>query len=496
MARRVLTIAVVAALAVAMATAVGASVPARAAGGATNEPAWPTCRGGMQCTSFAVPASYDDPSGPQLSIAAARVPAGDSSRRIGSLVVNPGGPGLSAIDVLTRLVAMLPASITDRFDIVAIDPRGVGRSAPVDCNVPLDPVFDHSFAPTTARERDALVAALQGVADACAAHDGARLTEVSSADTARDMDVLRARMGDEQLTYLGFSYGTYLGALYAALFPSHVRALVLDGPVDPSVDARASTLLQARGFERSLDDFLAWCSARDDCAFGADGDPATAYDALRARIAMAPMPVDPSASGDRAGSVRLLNDTRLDAAVVEQLYGGRAAWPALAEALAEAARGHGDRLLAAADRFFGREPGGGDDGSVEAFWAVGCLDDPTAVGLADLQVRAQEVAPRVGAFVTNFGLACSVWPTRALPRTVVPSFDGAAPEALVVGTTRDPATPLVGAKGLARLLGGAALVVAPGNRHTAIGSGNECVDETVARYLVSPQAPMPSRRRC
>jgi len=495
--------------------ATGATTTADTAAGTTADTAagplhWVSCRERLQCATVEVPERYDTPDGPHLSIAVARVPAADPTRRIGSLFVNPGGPGEPAIDALEGIAASLPTSVTDRFDIVAVDPRGVGSSAPVHCGVSLDPLFDQSFAPTTPGGRDALVAALRVVADACAAREGERLRAVSTADTARDLDLVRERLGDPKLTYVGFSYGTYLGSLYAAQFPDRVRAMVLDGAVDPTIDARASTLLQARGFETSLDRFLAWCADAQDCAFGHGGDPARAYDALRARIVATPIDVDGSLTGDRAGTTRQLNDTRFDAAVLLTLYSGRAAWPGLAEALAEADDGQADQLLVAADRFFGRRPGGGDDGSVEAFWAVGCLDDPTAADTGDLQPRAQEVAPRVGAFIANFSLACTVWPTAAdttspllppVPTSPVPagpalSLAGAAPGALVVGTTSDPATPLVGAKRLAHLLGDAALVVAPGNRHTAIGSGNACVDHAVARYLLSPRAPQPARRRC
>ena len=192
----------------------------------------------------------------------------------------------------------------------------------------------------------------------------------------------------------------------------------------------------------------------------------------------------------------MLNDTRFDAAVLQLLYGGHATWEALARALGSADRGDGSALLELADRFVGRGPDGHDDDTVEAFWAVTCLDGPALGGvdaMAALQDEAVRAAPRLGAFVVNFSLACSVWPVEQGTRP--PAIADAAPNALVVGTTGDPATPLVSSKRLARVLGDATLLVAGGDRHTAFASGNQCVDRAVTDYLVERVAP-PSGTRC
>jgi pimeloyl-ACP methyl ester carboxylesterase len=469
---------------------VAASAPVALAAATTGSIDWRACDGNVECAAFDVPASYDDPAGAQVSVSVARIPAGDPAERIGVLVVNPGGPGISAVDALPGLAAALPSGIGRRFDLVAFDPRGTGGSARIDCDVPMDPVFDSSFAPTSDEAHAELVSALRAVAAACASSNGDLLAQVSTVDAARDMDALRAAMGETRLNYLGFSYGTYLGALYAALFPDRVRAIVLDGAVDPSITAEESTLLQARGFEANLDRFFSWCAAHDDCAFHAGADPARAYDALRRRVS--------ARTGAGDGATRVLNDTRFDAAVLLLLYRGAGAYPELAAALADADGGDEAALLALADRFLGRGPGGSDDGTVEAFWAIGCLDDPSfgnVAETADLAARARRLAPRVGEFVVNFSLACAVWPTRGSARAVAPSIAGAAPAALVVGTVGDPATPLASAKRLARALGDASLVVAPGDQHTVVASGNDCVDGAVASYLSDPRDRRP-RTRC
>ncbi len=396
--------------------------------------------------------------------------------------MNPGGPGAPGIARLDGIAAALPDELRDRFDLVSFDPRGTGATLPIDCVDSLDPLFDTSFSPTNEHQRADLVAATDAVTAACAQRNGARLEQVSTLDTARDLDLLRAALGDDKLNYLGFSYGTYLGALYAALFPDRVRALVLDGAVDPTLDATQSTLLQARGFEQSLDAFLHSCARDPDCRFHRDGHSARAYDALRRRITRAPLRASRS-------NGRTLNDTRFDAAVLEVLYGGQASWGELADALDAADHGDGATLLAIADEFVGRQAGGKDDDSVEAFWAISCLDGP-AFGDAEqmhaLDDEARGVAPRLGAFVVNFSLACAEWPVA--PTATPPSIAGVAPTALVVGTSGDPATPLVSARNLASTLGGASLVTARGSRHTAFASGNGCVDAAVTAYLDAPKS--------
>jgi pimeloyl-ACP methyl ester carboxylesterase len=396
--------------------------------------------------------------------------------------MNPGGPGASGIARLDAIAAALPNEVRDRFDVVSFDPRGTGATLPIDCVDSLDPLFDASFSPTDERQRAALVSATEAVTAACAQRNGVRLSQVSTLDTARDLDALRAALGEANLNYLGFSYGTYLGAVYAALFPDRVRALVLDGAVDPTLDATQSTLLQARGFEQSLDSFLRSCARDPDCRFHRGGHSAREYDALRRRITRAPLRA--SQSGGRT-----LNVTRFDAAVLEVLYGGRSSWGEIADALDAADRGDGAALLAIADEFVGREAGGRDDDSVEAFWAISCLDGPAfgdTEAMHALDDEARGVAPRLGAFIVNFSLACSEWPVA--PIATPPSIAGVAPTAMVVGTSGDPATPLVSARNLARTLGGASLVTARGSRHTALASGNACVDAAVTAYLDAPRS--------
>ena len=470
-----------------------ALVNAAPAVGATTAPppiTWHACSGGYRCGMLTVPVDEAAPDGPTLDLAVVRKPARRPEAKIGSLVFNPGGPGAPAVSFLTAIADTLPDRIRDRFDLVAFDPRGVGRSSPIECEDSLDPLFDQSFQPTTAAERAGLVDAVRSLADACAARSGALLSHVSTVDAAHDLERLRVALGEEQLSFVGSSYGTFLGATYASMYPDRVRAFVLDGPVDPTMTAREVALAQARGFEHSLDDFLADCSEHPGCAFHHDGDAAAGYDALRAGAARSPIPAD-GVTG------RGLNQTRFDAAVLQQLYQGRRAWPALASALADASDGDASTLLGQADAFVGRDGAGRDDHALEAFWAVSCLDGP-AIGDVDaaaaLEAEAIAVAPRFGAFIVNNSLPCSVWPVPpvAAPGRLVAK--GAAP-ILVIGTTDDPATPLAQARSLAGALQHGKLLVAEGEQHTSFNVGNRCVDRVVTRYLVDLRTPR-SDTRC
>jgi pimeloyl-ACP methyl ester carboxylesterase len=487
---RAITAPVLVALAVCIGLAglAGASPPV-AGTTSTHSLAWRACGDGFECGTLTVPLDEAAPVGATLGLAVVRKPARQPKSRIGTLVFNPGGPGAPGVSFLQAVAGTLPAAIQDRFDLVAFDPAGVGKSDPVECEDSLDPLFDQSFQPTNAAERRGLVAAVRRLATACEARSRALLPHVSTLDAVHDLDRLRVALGEDKLSFVGYSYGTFLGATYASTYPDRVRAFVLDGPIDPTMTARQVALAQARGFEHSLRDFLDDCSAHPGCAFHQNGDAAGAYDALRARTARAPIPAD-TADG------RSLNQTRFDAAVLQQLYLGRAGWPELAAALAAAADGDASTLLGQADAFVGRDGAGRDDHALEAFWAVSCLDGPSIGGIdaaARLEQQAIAVAPRMGAFIVNNSLPCSVWP---VPPVAAPGELEAkgAPPILVIGTTNDPATPLAQAKALAGALQRGRLLVAAGEQHTSFNVGNACVDRAVTRYLVELRPPRAGTR--
>ena len=446
---------------------------------------WTPC-GDLQCGSVAVPLDYDHPDGPTLQIAVARHPAEVPSQRIGSLVINPGGPGASGIDDLPDELSVLTPVLLDRFDIVSFDPRGVGRSSPVTCAAttgaghsgttpagpPLDPI------PSTAAARQALLGNDREFADQCQRYSGNVLPTVGTVTTARDLDRIRAALGDDRLTFIGHSYGTLLGAMYAELFPTHVRGLVLDGAIDPALPTVAYATEQADSLESELQSFLAWCTTDRGCPWHPLGDPTASLLGLIQGSQTRPLPV---AGGPAAGPAELYD------ALLAGL-GARSSWPTLADALAGAASGDGS---AAATMAAGYEAGGSTNGA-DAEEAIDCLDHPvdrnpsSYPGLADRLARS---APVFGPFLAWGLLGCATWadpPTR----TPAPASDPGAPPILVVGTTGDPVTPYRWAVALARELTGGVLLTWRGQSHVAYYYSS-CVRTLVQAYLVAGTLPAP-----
>lgn len=443
---------------------------------------WTDCDDGFECASLAVPLDYAAPSGATIDIALIRLPARDPSQRIGSLVTNPGGPGASGVEYARYLPSLLPGTLLERFDLVSFDPRGSGGRSPVDCGDNFDWLYDDDPTPDAPEERQALIDDARRYVDACRRLSGDLLRHVDSASAAHDMDRIRAALGDERLTYVGYSYGTYLGALYAGLFPERVRALVLDGGVDPSVRYPEVLVTQAIGFERALDAFFADCAADDGCAFHSDGDPASAYDALMAGIDA--RPID-------AGRGRVLGPGEATLGVIALLYNREAGWPALARGIDAARDGDGSLLMRYFDLFVERDPDGSYSPFFEANTAIGCLDAPAP---RDIQAydsfydQLRRDAPRIGAASSYLGLNCMLWPVEAV-RQAAPIRATGAPPILVIGTTGDPATPYAWSQSLASQLESGVLLTYEGEGHTAFGGKSACVDDAVVAYLIELRAP-------
>jgi pimeloyl-ACP methyl ester carboxylesterase len=450
-------------------------------GTATGALRWDTCGDELDRGTLTVPLDHDDPSRGTIELAVVRRPADDPSRRIGTLLVNPGGPGFGGTMLAELAESIYSDALLERFDIVGWDPRGTGGSDPaVDCIDDYDPYFAvGDITPDTAAERAELVDAARSFAEACAQRSGQLLPYVSTNASARDMDLLRQALGEDQISYFGFSYGSELGATWATLFPATVRAAVLDGAADPDADPTEGLIQQLAGFEATLATFLADCSANPDCAFHSDGDAEGAFDALMAELDEDPVPTE----ADRPDLTRGMALT----AVAQAMY-DQSLWPILARGLDDARQGDGSTLLALFDAYYQRRPDGTYGNELEAFLAITCADtdERPTLAKADAEVpRYQDVAPRFAPGTTG-DYSCTFWPTAGDPRIRITGA-GAGP-IVVIGTTGDPATPLDSTRRMADALADGRLVVVHADQHTGYGV-NDCVDQAVDAYLVDLVAP-------
>ena len=445
--------------------------------------AWQPCENGFQCARLLVPFDYARPGGPRFSLPVIKLPATDAAHRVGDLVVNPGGPGGSGVQYALAARGEFPSAVLARFDIVGFDPRGVGGSEPaLSCMTgpELDKYLSTDEMPDNAAQLATVVQQGKFYASRCEHNSRALLPYVGTQNAARDLDVLRAALGQSRLTYLGKSYGTYLGTWYAQLFPHRVRALVLDGAVDPDTTGLQSDAVQAEGFQTAFGSFAAWCRARSGCPLGQDA--AGQLEALIVRANSRPLSQE-LGTGQVASGALLLNG------VAAALY-SKSTWPDLKDALVNAFNGDGTVLVQLANLLLERNADGTYANLVDANTAISCVDRPWPRSLASWQAAAsaaERAAPLFGASIVWGNLPCAYWPVAAAPPVAIKAA-GAAP-ILVVGTTRDPATPYRWARALAADLSSGVLLGWNGDGHTAYGEGSSCVDTIVNAYLISLKVP-------
>jgi pimeloyl-ACP methyl ester carboxylesterase len=446
---------------------------------------------GLECARLTVPLDYANPQGASITIGVLRHKASDAASRIGALVTNPGGPGASGMVAAASLSSQV--SNTDlgrRFDLVGFDPRGVGASQPeVNCLTDAerdterseDLDVDGSPAGVAKQEAEAKDFAVK-----CAQrtdHGTAMLANIGTRDVARDMDVLRSALGEQKLTYLGYSYGTRIGYTYAEEFPATVRAMVLDGALDPSQDETDSLVAQGAGFGTAFNQFAAWCAARQDCALGSNAAGATkAFQDL-----VRPLIDNPISLGD--GRKLTFDDATLGA--VQALY-SQQLWEPLNSGLNELKSGRGTTLMALADQYNERDSNGQYTNTQDAFTAVRCVDDPRVTNKAeilDAENRYDQVAPFLADGRPNGAAldSCAFWPVPNTSEPHEPKVSG-VPPVLVISTTNDPATPYEAGVNLAKAMNGS-LLTFQGTQHTVFLQGNSCVDNVGTDYLIDGTLP-------
>jgi pimeloyl-ACP methyl ester carboxylesterase len=449
---------------------------------------WRSCDKYFECARLLVPFDYARPAWRRFSLPVIKLPAAAPARRIGALVINPGGPGGSGVQyALSARSGEFTSAVLSRFDIVGFDPRGVGGSEPaVHCmsGPQLDKYFATDDAPANAAQFAALVSESRLYAAQCARDAAVLLPYVGTHNAAKDMDVLRAALGEPALTYLGKSYGTALGASYAQQFPSRVRAMVLDGAIDPSLSGLQLDVAQAKGFESAFGQFAAWCVTQTACPLGRD--PAAAVPKVEGLLAKAnrqPL-ANQLADGQPADGAMLLTG------IASALY-LRQEWPTLESALSEAFAGDGTVLVELADILVERNSNGTYSNLSDAEMSVDCIDRPWPRSLGAWRAAASaasKAAPLFGAANVWGSLPCAYWPVAPVPNTLRGRASG-APPILVVGDLHDPATPYAWAQALAGDLASGVLLGWNGEGHTSYMQGSSCVDNTVDAYLINLKVP-------
>jgi pimeloyl-ACP methyl ester carboxylesterase len=424
-----------------------------------------------------VPLDHDDPSKGTIDLAVARRPAQRPDDRIGVLLYNPGGPGAPGTPIIMDEAGVqFNWALLDQFDVVSWDPRGVSEGAAVDCVDDPGELLGYDPTPETVEEEALIDAAVGEFVAGCVERSGDLLPYVSTVSTARDMDLLRESLGEEQISYLGRSYGTALGSTYATLFPERVRAMVLDSAYDLSAPLAEDMVARAEAHERALTLVLEQCAADSACPFHNDGDPFAAFDELMVRLDAEPLIVDDTEVG--LGHAM--------SAVYEGLM-GEWNWSDLMRALARAQDGNGRLLRDLALSF----------PYIESLFAIDCLDWPRSAWEASQSVVDAVLAasPRLGPFQVEGPSVCGLWPAEPDPPPPLTGAD--AGPILVIGSTGDTATPLESSRDLTEHLEGGVLLIVEGNNHGAywIHPDNLCVIETVDRYLTDLELPA-NESRC
>ncbi|GAB2766834.1 alpha/beta hydrolase [Terrabacter koreensis] len=464
--------------------------PAALRGFYTQQVSWSPCPDNAkhECGTMQVPVDYADPTGGRFTLALRKAPATDPAKRIGSLVINPGGPGGSGVEYAQYASFVFSPEVRSAYDIVGFDPRGIGASSPVRClgDSDMDLLFSDDPTPDSAAERAKLLGDVDAITKRCAARGGQRALHMSTAEVARDMDVMRVLLGDERLNFFGGSYGTFLGAMYADAFPKKVGRMVLDSAMSPNQTEQQEMTYDIQGFESSIDAFIDWCVARSDCALGSDKGSA------RQKIVDLLDSVEKNGLKTSKPGLTTIGEGWVGFSIFMCLYSDTS-WPTLNRGLAQALTGKGDILLAKGMSVVERSASGAYAPTtyLQAMIPVRCADWPrmsSDPSLAADQAKAKKDHPLWARMTGELYDNCRTWPTAGRAPKGTTLAAGAAP-ILVIGNERDPATPIGGTKQLAKDLASGVLLTSDHDGHGTYYAGNSCVDSAVDGYLLRGTAP-------
>ena len=458
----------------------------------TSKLAWTTCHGNFQCATLKVPIDYTDASLGEFKIAVIRYRDPNQHDRIGSLVINPGGPGVSGIQYALNAEYILNPDVLERYDIVGFDPRGIGQSTPIHClnATEQDALFASGPKPDNDAEYAQALIDMQSFVDKCI-ENTANLEHFSTAAAAHDMELLREGLGEEKLNYMGFSYGTYLGTLYAQQFPNNVGRFVLDGAINPAISIQEQSLVQAVAFDQALANFISDCHQHKSCPLPKDAT-STYFTELFNKVATNPLTVT---NGE---STRTITESLVVTGTASALYDDASGWPLLRTAITQALTGDGSGFAKLADGYNGRNSDGTySDNQNDANVIIDCLDwreSRSNDAIRAAATKFAKVAPVFGPYVAFSGITCNLL-NQAIGNTEITTdqntaqIQKTATPILIIGTTQDPATPYAWAKALNNYIVGSRLITMKGEGHTGYGRGSACTDDAVDAYLITGTTP-------